>query len=220
MLKTKPIRVNFLRCIVKDKSSWGLILSNIIVIITALTEKWDLPTVMIIYWIQSIIIGVFNVAKMLSLKMPFKERGVPQKEAMIGKIFMAGFFTVHYGFFHFGYYEFLRGSFSKIDFNLLVITSAVFFINHLFSFIYNYKEDNKIQDITKLMVLPYQRIVPMHITIIFGFFIMSVIGGQMGAQIALLLFLILKSIADVKMHFMEHLEGKRDQGSFYTTITV
>lgn len=47
------------------------------------------------------------------------------------------------------------------------------------------------------MTLPYYRIIPMHATIILG-------GAFFGGTIALLLFVVLKTIADVTMHTVEH----------------
>ena len=44
------------------------------------------------------------------------------------------------------------------------------------------------------MFYPYARIIPMHLTIVFGFNF----GG------ALILFLVLKTFADVIMHIVEH----------------
>ena len=52
-----------------------------------------------------------------------------------------------------------------------------------------------------LMSRPYARIIPMHLTIILGgFFLMSGIVNVF----VLVLFLVLKTGADLKMHFSEH----------------
>ena len=50
-----------------DKSTKLLIISNIVTIIFALSERWDLKTVLWIYWFQSIIIGYFNYKRMKKL---------------------------------------------------------------------------------------------------------------------------------------------------------
>jgi hypothetical protein len=47
------------------------------------------------------------------------------------------------------------------------------------------------------MFLPYVRILPMHLTIVFG-------GLLFGGTLALLLFGVLKTAADAAMHSLEH----------------
>lgn len=45
-----------------------LLVSNLIVIILAVIQKWDTSTVLWVYWMQSIIIGFFQFLRILSLK--------------------------------------------------------------------------------------------------------------------------------------------------------
>jgi hypothetical protein len=183
-----------------DHSILFLILSNIIMIFFAIFENWDLITIMFIYWCQSVIIGIFTFFKILSLK-NFTTDGVrlnniPAASTTATKTGMAFFFLFHYGFFHFGYFTFLVinpffNTGSQISFTSLAVlfVVSVFFVNHLFSFLYNREKDaQKKQNIGKVMMFPYIRIIPMHLTIIFGsYFIMS--GAP---QITLILFLLLK----------------------------
>lgn len=58
-----------------------------------------------------------------------------------------------------------------------------------------------------LMLLPYARIVPMHLTIILG----STLAGD--SALALLLFASLKTGADVLMHHVEHRVLRRSAAS-------
>jgi hypothetical protein len=181
----------------------------------ALYENWDLLTIMFIYWCQSVIIGIFTFFKIISLKNFSTEGYIGISSLLIRspsavKISLAAFFAFHYGFFHFVYYMFLiagpflwAGSTLSFDSVTMVLVIAIFFFNHLFSFLYNQKRDaNKKKNIKKIMMFPYFRIIPMHLTIIFGsFFIIS--GAP---QITLILFLILKTIADTAMHIVEHKE--------------
>jgi len=62
----------------------SLIIANIITIVLAITENWDLATVMFIYWAQSVIIGIFTVVSLLGadtailaaeMEKPVRERG-------------------------------------------------------------------------------------------------------------------------------------------------
>ena len=84
------------------------------------------------------------------------------------------------------------------DWKYILFAALIFFLNHCFSYIYNKPRDTELQNISKLMFYPYLRIIPMHLTIIIGVFTS---GG-------LLIFLILKMMADGIMHVFEH-RGKR-----------
>ncbi len=205
----------------QDKSLWSLVASNILTLILAVTLHWSLLTIMWIYWCQSVIIGFFNVIRILKLKtfsaknlklnnIPVEKIKLFRNIPTLFKVFVACFFAFHYGFFHLVYAVFLSvgtiaslyGSavgfplpFGHVAFFGVLFSAGVFFINHLFSFIYNSKKDEGLPDIGRLMFYPYARIIPMHITIIIG-----VLLGPM----ALPFFLVLKTIADVVMHAQEH----------------
>jgi hypothetical protein len=190
-----------------DLSLWFLLFSNFAMIFIATKENWNLSTIMWVYWFQSITIGLFNFIRILQLK-EFSTQGVeingqPAQSAPGANIFIAFFFLIHYGTFHFVYFMFLlTGTFAKtygngpnlIELKYIFLTAFLFFLSHLFSFFYNRPRVAKKQDIGSLMFYPYARIIPMHLTIIFG----NALGG------ALVFFLVLKTIADGIMHFVEH----------------
>jgi len=196
---------NFREGLRSDISTWSLLGSNAVVIIYALAEGWNILTLMWIYWAQSVIIGCVNFIRILSLR-DFSTEGVrmsgkPVEATGAAKVAIALFFLFHYGFFHLGYAVFLSsGMFSgksapPIDRSYILMTSAVFLGNHVFSFLYNRERDRVKQNIGRVMAFPYARIIPMHLTIIFG----SFLGGH-----AIVLFLLLKTLADVIMHGVEH----------------
>ncbi len=219
--------------ILSDPSAITLLISNLVVIALALAEGWSLAMLMLVYWCQSMVIGFFNILKILTWKAPvatnpdsilkeIRSEG-EQKPGLnplllAGKVFLAGFFAVNYGAFHFGYLIFILGGFfatspfsapnaGAIDWLMVGATTAVFFGNHLFSFIYNLKKDGASEkNIMQIMFAPYARIIPMHLTIIFGTMLMIFFGNP---TLATILFLSLKTAADMKMHADEHsnLEG-------------
>ncbi|MDO8504933.1 MAG: DUF6498-containing protein [Candidatus Liptonbacteria bacterium] len=192
-----------------DHSLWLLLFSNLITIFFAVKEEWGLSSVMWIYWFQSITIGIFNFVRILQLKDFSTERfeinGQPARPTRGTKISTAFFFLFHYGFFHFVYLvflligsissKFLGGGIDVADTLYILLIALLFFANHLFSFIYNKPRDTKKQNIGTLMFYPYARIIPMHLTIIFGLLI---------GKAALPFFLVLKTLADVIMHVTEH----------------
>ncbi len=203
-----------------DKSTKLLVVSNIITIIFALSEGWNINNVLWIYWFQSVIIGYFNYKRILKLENftteNLKMNNQPVSPTEKSKKQIASFFLVHYGFFHFGYFMFLIG-----DFNFLFIQSNYFFItifsfiasiitfyfNHKTSFELNYHEDLKGKtNIGTLMFMPYIRIIPMHLIIVLAG---GIVTGNSGlvtiySSMVMLFFLSLKTIADVFMHKVEH----------------
>jgi hypothetical protein len=55
---------------------------------------WSLLTVILLYWIENLIIGVWQVVKIFCAQ---PADGVPWKLAIFGKLFLVGFFCLHYG---------------------------------------------------------------------------------------------------------------------------
>lgn len=189
-----------------DTSVWPLIGSNLLTIIIAVIDRWNLHTLMLVYWFQSVIIGIVNFIRILTIK-NFSTEGVkvndkPMEATKKAKTSMAFFFVFHYGFFHFVYLIFILTSskFKGSNIIFIFLISVVFFINHFYSFLYNRKKDTKKQNIGRIFFFPYARIIPMHLTIIFG----SLLARGKMAVLAVVFFLLLKTIADIIMHAVEH----------------
>lgn len=191
-----------------DKSLWFLLLSNIIVIFFAIKGEWSLSTTMWIYWSQSITIGFFNFIRILQLK-DFSTEGLTRNGQSLQptqktKNEVAFFFLFHFGLFHLAYFAVLSidplfnrtyiGESGFTESKFIVIAALIFFINHLFSYFYNKPKDTKKQKIGSLMFYPYARVIPMHLTLVIGSSLSSVLP----------FFLILKTFADCIMHIVEH----------------
>ena len=197
------------------RSTLVLLGSNLITIVFALVFHWEISELIWIYWAQSIIIGFYQGRRMMSLERfsteGFTSNDKPVPETPAGKRSTVAFFTFHYGLFHFGYLVFLiemaRPELSRLGWIALVASIIGFAVNHQFSFIANRERDSKrVPNLGKMMMFPYLRIIPMHLTIILGFQFI-----QKGASsLALLLFLLLKTFSDVAMHVIEHREKVSD----------
>ena len=180
----------------------SLLFSNLAVIIMAVVSEWSLRETLWIYWLQSIIIGIFQAAKMGGLEM-FSTAGVtvngrtilPTKET---KTKIVLFFLFHYGFFHFVYAIFLAQSFRIAAWQAVVFPVIIFFANHSLSFALNRQQDKAQKpNIGRMMLFPYARIVPMHLVLMLGSFLPNSI-------VTLVIFMLLKTFADVAMHVLEH----------------
>jgi hypothetical protein len=211
----------------------SLIFANVLTIALAILGNWDLATVMFIYWAQSIIIGFFTVMTLLradiappipGLEPPESQPGGPRTITIhnpwIIKFFLSGFFALHYGFFHWAYYSFIvdSGFFGIVHFSDpgIWLSCGLFFANHFYSYIaYNHHRTQGTMDIGEQIFLPYRRIIPMHMTIIFGgilLLVLEVIGIQSTLPV-LVLFLVLKTSSDVAAHIDKHQPKKYTDGT-------
>jgi hypothetical protein len=195
-------------------STLSLIFSNLLVIIFAVIDKLSALEVLWIYWGQSVIIGIFNFIKIITLKEfsteGFKQGGKQVLPTKGAKISTAFFFLFHYGFFHLIYAVFLNGfsitgSFGSSEFETkyFLYSVGMFFISYLAEFINSKKEEADVKpNLGKIMFAPYVRIVPMHLTIILGGFIAAA-GSIFSANKNILivaLFIGIKTVIDLITH--------------------
>ena len=196
-----------------DGSVWALVAANLFALSVALWQGWGARPLMLLYWGQSVVIGIANVFRMLALdrfsteNFRINNRSVEPTPAV--KVQVAIFFAMHYGFFHLGYFIFIAVDrrTESIQWPWFLACTLAFALNHLWSYRYNRDLDRQgTPNIGTLMFTPYIRIVPMHLTIIFG-------GMLIGGQFALLLFGGLKTLADVLMHLVEHSQLQKVRGA-------
>ncbi|MEM6260253.1 MAG: DUF6498-containing protein [Planctomycetota bacterium] len=155
------------------------------------------------YWCQSVLIGVFNAFRMSALNHfsteGFTSNGKRVAEDAAGKFSTVIFFIVHYGFFHVGYAVFLTAQYGGLPnvFASGIALTLVLVLLFLVCEILVVREQMRIDTLGKpnigsMMFLPYLRIVPMHLTILFG--------GSIGS--GAVIFLVLKLLADLFGHFV------------------
>lgn len=205
---------------------FSLIAANVITIVLAIIQNWDVATVMFIYWAQSIIIGIFTIVSLLTAVASPVNTGrddeptqkpvsafMSKRGFTLYKCGIAGFFALHYGIFHYAYYTFIveDGLFGQINFSNADIYFAcgLFFINHLCSFIYyRRKSGSSAASMGDDFFAPYSRIVPMHLTILFGGIITLVLQafGIASTLPVLVIFLVFKTCVDLDMHMKKHNE--------------
>lgn len=212
-----------------DHSVRGIIVSNVLAIIIAIWQDWGVLQLLWPFWIQSVIIGIFAHCRIIALR-NFCVEGVTFNDQPIemtkqSAFWVGCFFALHYGAFHLIYLKFLMalttagnsdgmvaitdpdsgevamvqfGQVFPVDFLFFIPIAMSFWLSHLKSAREHRKADLAGKpNIGTLMMLPYVRIIPMHLIFIFG----SILGG---GAVAVWLFAILKTIADVVMHKVEH----------------
>lgn len=188
-----------------DLSIWILILSNLIPIFGAIVWGWDAGMLLVLYWLESVIIGVLNIPKIVMCQGGGAVRGF-----IGGKIYLAIFFTVHYGAFCFGHAVFLKDMLNTANpFELftqggpLIWTAGSFFVSHLISMFINFygKQEYLERDPGTQMFMPYSRVMIMHFVVIIGGALIMAFGQPL---FALILLVILKIFVDMVAHNKSH----------------
>jgi len=196
----------------------ALIAVNLFPVYGVLMMGWEVFPVMLLFWSENIIIGFFNVLRMLTCY-PGK------RDAWLAKIFMILFFIVHYGIFTSGHGIFIFAIFGQrlpesgrdpglmnlwqiIAEYKLVYAMIALFASHGYSFVSNYlvRGEYKSATLQELMSRPYGRVILLHVTIIFGGMLMMLLKSPLSG---LLLFIGLKIVMDLRAHLREH----RDTGT-------
>ncbi|KQC33097.1 hypothetical protein AAU57_07035 [Nonlabens sp. YIK11] len=202
-------------------------LSSLFVLLLYFLGSVNAITVIFSYFLETIVIGVINVFKILL------SRKKDEKE-LNGKFFLAAFFTVHYGMFvaiqsmfAFTYLEISDPNWTSSGFELVDNYARVLamdnigwilgtiILNNLWVFYKNYLQNGRYLEVSglELMFAPYVRIfVQQFVVILSGFFI------SFGAQHAAVVLLIgLRTFIDVMIveirdgtPFMEYLVKKNN----------
>ena len=190
-----------------------LIIANIVAIIFAVAQKWDVAAIMCLYLAESFIIMGFNCVRVLSLR---QFTATQRWGTIILIIFLNAMIfpivivcLVGAAILAKPYYD----SASFAGFNLCIM---IFLANHAFSCLYNIRRDRlTTPNIRKIVAIPFLRIIVIFLTVWLGLELFASIGKQAGIFI-LVFFLILKTIVDVKMHNWGNNIGKDKEqtGSF------
>lgn len=188
----------------RSPSALALIAANLVPVVGVVFWQWDIGELMLLFWAESAVIGFYTLLKM----------------ARVGGwavLFYGPFFTGHYGGFMAGHLLFIYGFFvqgqmdntdipvADVVSNFVAMAPALlgFFISHGVSFVSNFigRREFVGKNITTQMGEPYKRIIIMHVTIIFGGFLVMAFGSALPA---LLLLVALKLAADLRAHLREH----------------
>lgn len=190
-----------------------LIVTNIVPIFGVIFLDWQVFIVMSLFWAENVIIGMFNVLKMMLAL--FGNTGKEENNFSL-----IPFFFVHYGIFTIIHgvlvFTIFGGIFEHdnlitgvtesygtlIDPSLAWAILALTF-SHAVSFVVNYiaGREWKNTNLEKLMIQPYARVIILHLTILFGGFLVMLLNSPV---VGLVLLIILKTYVDIKSHLKQH----------------
>ncbi|UCC97149.1 MAG: hypothetical protein JSW66_15045, partial [Phycisphaerales bacterium] len=208
----------------------ALLAANAIPLFGVLFLGWDAFTIVLLYWTENVVVGFYNVVKMVFA-------AAPHPLAHLGKLFVIPFFMVHYGgftaihgffvlaLFHKGdgpsvghmdwpcFLVFVQMLFNVIGYVYSIIPPQVrlavlaLFASHGVSFVQNYllKREYATAKPNELMGSPYGRVVVMHVAILAGGFLTMAIGSPAPLLVVLVL---LKTVLDVNLHKREHKKAR------------
>ncbi len=187
-------------------SIYFLLVANIITLIGVVFLEWDIIHILYLYWLESCIIGFYNLLKIVSVKVELNFQKVYLK------IFGILFFSIHYtammallmvaGINLIATLVFNRPLSAELAIKHTWSAFLSLFISHGYSFYKNHikgKEREKVK-LVKLMYQPYVRIIVMWIVLMGGVFLIL----KLKEPVFLIVILVLiKIAADVFAHVRE-----------------
>jgi len=204
----------------KSISAVALILVNLIPLFGVWFWGWNILAILIVYWLESVIIGFFNVLRLLK-----SEKNEPWQKPILAqkvdfgidfsqipwedkketiKMFLANFgiFVLIDGFFVFFFV--LVFNLQPLVWWIILVNFLGLFISHLISHLVNFigNQEYKRVSLQQLFFQPYKRILVMHITIIVGTFLILRFG--LPVNLAFSILIVLKIVIDLWSHIAEH----------------
>jgi hypothetical protein len=201
-----------------DMGTWlrpsvlALIAANAVPLLGVLWFGWEVFPLLLLFWLENLIIGGFNVLKMVAAS-----PGVGR--SWLEKLFLVPFFAFHYGMFTMVHGVFVIGifggrfkagaAFPDVETVLDMIREQhiawgvlALALSHGISFAMNYIGGGEYRraSIPMLMSQPYGRIVVLHLAILGGGFLTMSLGSP---TLGLALLVLLKIALDVSAHLKE-----------------
>lgn len=185
-------------------SALALIIANLIPLAGAVFLGWDLAIVMVLYWSESAIIGLFNICKMAVVS---KWVAIPAGLFFLSHFgaFMAVHFLFLYALFIQGPQDMSGGDLAEVGQLFISLWPALLalVVSHGLSFYQNFlgRGEYRGRALKEQMTEPYSRIIFMHLVLIFGGGLTLVLGEPTPV---LLIVIVLKILFDVKAHLKQH----------------
>lgn len=182
-----------------DPSLYALLAMNVFLIYHYRQQPDSIHSIIALYWVQSVLIGLFNFLDILTLQKVKEGSWKMNDQKSDSKGCAAFFFLFHYGFFHIGYLIFLAFTgieLKKIDWKFMALAFWIILASQALTFVqHKIRYRNVPGNIGQMFFLPYLRIVPMHLTILVPAFFH--ISGYM-------VFLVLKTVFDLIFQVVYH----------------
>jgi hypothetical protein len=151
--------------LLRKPEMWLVLLSNALVFLLPDFNLDDAITLIWIYLLQSMLLGLVHFFKLLFYR--FAPDDPSTSPSRGGQRFTAFFFLIHYGFFHVVYIVFVGTSGIKME--LLAMAGLIYLLGQMLALVREVpQENNGRRKAGEFMFRPYPRIIPIHIAIILG----------------------------------------------------
>ncbi|MDY7009733.1 MAG: DUF6498-containing protein [Planctomycetota bacterium] len=215
----------------------ALVVSNLIPLFGVLFAGWRVFPIMLLFSLENIIIGFYNVLRMCMAPCDLEELARTSKDIHTKRGLII-FFCIHYGgfvFIHLIFVIMLFGVAWASGFKPFAVTPTsvspqavtapveplvtcwwalgaaliACFISHGISFVKNFIGSGEYKRVTanKLMLRPYGRMIVMHVTIVLGAFLVLFTGTHV---VAVALLVVLKLILDLAGHLRERKKFRKN----------
>jgi hypothetical protein len=188
----------------------ALVIANALPLVGVLFLGWTVFPLVLLYWLENLVVGGYNVAKLL-LAQP------AQPVYWLGKVFFVPFFLVHFGGFTYVHgvlvvaffgpkggqpFDLLTAVPAAIRANQLGWALLSLVVSHGLSFYWNYVRSGEYQraSLNALMSQPYGRVMVLHMTVLFGGWVVMLLGSPLFALVVLV---ALKTATDWRAHQAE-----------------
>jgi len=188
---------------VDDISTWSLVLTNGFAIGFAVWFDLLLVDLILVYWVQSVVIGVTSTIRIATLKSYSTDDFEMDSQGSVVRSFIFNYTWMHAVILLF----ILIGIFGEYRLGWeLVICSLAFAVNHTFSYRYHRELDKtNVPNIGTLFLAPFLRVIPLFLIIVIPLWL----GGEgfnsfYLTSAGILLFGIVRMCMDVCSHYAEH----------------
>lgn len=216
--------------------SWPVLAAialNLIPVVGVLFWGWSAFALIILYWLENVIIGVRTLASMVATAVVGRKGAVSLGIAA----FYFFFFTVHYGMFCFGHGVFVMAMFSGamtgggfygdsiIDLggavsqllasqsNLTIGLLSIVLWQVVQLVLFLVRGDAARTSPQELMSSPYPRIMILHVTIIFGGFVLMLLNQPLGGLLVLTLVKMAFDVSEARKQDVKAPVGAPTQGA-------
>ena len=197
----------------------ALLIANLAPLVAVFVFHWDVFSILFLFWLENVIVGVVNIFKMLLAGTGAKDLP-PYGSAVfwVIKLFLIPFFCVHYGLFTYVHGLFIVGIFDPAAHHAFGLSFPLIFqvihdhhlewpfaglvVSHLISFGYDYLWSGEFRHTNplELMTQPYRRVLVMHVGVILGALLIVALHQP---EIGLVLLVALKTTFDLWSHQQE-----------------
>ena len=192
----------------------ALVVANLVPVAGTVFFGWELSDVMVLFWAESAIIGLFNIAKIAV---------IGRWAGLFAGLFFAahfgGFMAVHFLFIYTIFVEGFQGDGPSGDlaevfalFASLWPALLALALSHGYSFIANFlgRKEHLGKTVKDQMSEPYSRIIFMHLVLIFGGGLAMALGEP---TIVILIVIAIKIFADIRAHLKQRESGRHASGA-------